>query len=99
VYSLSKKFNEELAEVYSKIYKLNLVGFRFFTVYAEWGRPDMFYLNYFKSILIKHQVFNICSNRHVNLMKFIGVMNKISKKNAKLKKLMLLKHMETIQVY
>ena len=27
-----------------------MIGFRFFTVYGEWGRPDMFYLNYFKSM-------------------------------------------------
>ncbi len=50
VYSLSKKFNEDLAEIYSKVYNLRLVGLRFFTVYGEWGRPDMFYLKYFQSM-------------------------------------------------
>lgn len=42
-YSLSKKFNEELVSIYSNYYKLSAVGLRFFTVYGEWGRPDMFY--------------------------------------------------------
>jgi UDP-glucuronate 4-epimerase len=42
-YSLSKKFNEDLAKIYNKFYKVNSVALRFFTVYGEWGRPDMFY--------------------------------------------------------
>jgi len=41
-YSLSKKFNEDLAAIYNKFYKVNSVALRFFTVYGEWGRPDMF---------------------------------------------------------
>lgn len=40
-YGLSKKFNEEMAEVYSDYYNIKLIGLRFFTVYGEWGRPDM----------------------------------------------------------
>ena len=42
IYGLTKKFNEELADIYSKTYKMNFVGLRFFTVYGPWGRPDMF---------------------------------------------------------
>ena len=41
-YALSKKTNEEMAEVYSKLYGFNAVGLRFFTVFGEFGRPDMF---------------------------------------------------------
>ena len=41
-YALSKKTNEEMAEVYSKLYRFNAVGLRFFTVFGEYGRPDMF---------------------------------------------------------
>ena len=61
VYSLSKKFNEDLAEIYSKVYNLRLVGLRFFTVYGEWGRPDMFYLKYFKSMNDK-KIINVYNN-------------------------------------
>ena len=42
LYAASKEFNESLAEIYSKFYKLNLIGLRFFTIFGEWGRPDMF---------------------------------------------------------
>ena len=30
-----------------KIYGLTITGLRFFTVYGEWGRPDMAFLNLF----------------------------------------------------
>ena len=41
-YSLTKKFNEDIAKVFNKYYKINMIGIRFFTIYGEWGRPDMF---------------------------------------------------------
>ena len=46
VYSISKKFNEDLAKSYSNFYNLKVTAFRFFTVYGEWGRPDMFYMKF-----------------------------------------------------
>ena len=42
-YSLTKKFNEDLSLIYNKFYNIKSIGLRFFTVYGEWGRPDMFY--------------------------------------------------------
>ena len=50
IYGLSKKINEEIANCYSKIYKINFIGLRFFTIYGEWGRPDMFMLKLFKQL-------------------------------------------------
>ena len=44
MYGLSKKNNEEMAFIYSHLYKLNLIGLRFFSIFGEWGRPDMFFL-------------------------------------------------------
>jgi UDP-glucuronate 4-epimerase len=41
LYAATKKSNELMAHVYSKIYKLPVTGLRFFTVYGPWGRPDM----------------------------------------------------------
>jgi len=41
-YALSKKTNEEMADIYSNLYRFNAVGLRFFTVFGEFGRPDMF---------------------------------------------------------
>ncbi len=50
VYGLTKKFNEELARFYSEIFKIPMIGLRFFTVYGPWGRPDMLTLKLLKNI-------------------------------------------------
>ena len=49
IYAISKKLNEKNAELYSNLDNLNLVGLRFFTVFGEWGRPDMFMMKLFKA--------------------------------------------------
>ena len=49
IYALSKKINEEMAEVFSRQYNISFIGLRFFTVYGEWGRPDMFMMKYLSS--------------------------------------------------
>lgn len=46
IYSFSKKNNEDIAKIYEETYGFNLVGLRFFTVYGEWGRPDMLMMKY-----------------------------------------------------
>ena len=46
IYALSKKNNEEVASLYEKYYGLKSTALRFFTVYGEWGRPDMFIMKY-----------------------------------------------------
>ncbi len=102
-YGLSKILKENLSEIYSNIYNCEFIGLRLFTVYGEWGRPDMFmykllnsikknkifYLNnngnhkrdltYIKDVAkiclmliksrkkIKHDIFNICSSRSINI--------------------------------
>ena len=38
-----------MAEVFSKQYNIPFIGLRFFTVYGEWGRPDMFMMKYLAS--------------------------------------------------
>lgn len=40
-YAETKKANEEIAFRYSTEYHLPCIGFRFFSVYGPWGRPDM----------------------------------------------------------
>jgi UDP-glucuronate 4-epimerase len=57
VYGLTKKFNEELAKFYSEIYKIPMIGLRFFTVYGPWGRPDMLTLKLLESIKKKKTFF------------------------------------------
>ncbi|NJM31143.1 MAG: NAD-dependent epimerase/dehydratase family protein, partial [Rhizobiales bacterium] len=41
LYAATKKANELMAHSYSHITGVPMTGIRFFTVYGEWGRPDM----------------------------------------------------------
>jgi UDP-glucuronate 4-epimerase len=41
LYAATKKSDELIAHVYSKLYTIPTTGLRFFTVYGPWGRPDM----------------------------------------------------------
>jgi UDP-glucuronate 4-epimerase len=41
IYASTKKSNELMAHTYSHLYGIQTTGVRFFTVYGEWGRPDM----------------------------------------------------------
>ena len=51
LYAASKKSNELMAHVYSHLFNVPTTGLRFFTVYGPWGRPDMAYFIFTKSIL------------------------------------------------
>ncbi len=51
LYAATKKSNELMAHSYSHLYKLPTTGLRFFTVYGPWGRPDMAYFKFTKSII------------------------------------------------
>jgi len=51
IYGLTKKMNEQIAAMYSKFFGLKCIGLRFFTIYGEWGRPDMFLLKLFNASL------------------------------------------------
>lgn len=112
-YSFSKKTNEDMAEIYSRLYKFKAIGLRFFTVFGEFGRPDMFifklldcfykkkvfklnnygnhtrdftYINDAVDIVLKikvknisfHEIFNVCSNRPINLKKIIQIIYNFS---------------------
>ena len=50
LYAATKKANELMAHTYSYLYKLPTTGLRFFTVYGEWGRPDMAPILFAKAI-------------------------------------------------
>lgn len=60
LYAATKKSNELMAHAYSHLYQLPTSGLRFFTVYGEWGRPDMAYFKFTKTILAgkKIDVYN-----------------------------------------
>ena len=58
IYGLTKKINEEISDIYNKFYKLKTTGLRFFTVYGEWGRPDMMMVK-FIDCFFKKKTFNL----------------------------------------
>ncbi len=119
---MSKKLNEQTAKLYSKCYNMNCTGLRFFTMYGEWGRPDMFMFKLFKTSfnnnlfylnnygnhkrdftyindailavykLIKkkqknHNIYNICSNKPIEISKIIDHFKIDNKARIKLVKM------------
>uniref|UniRef100_A0A0E0AXW5 UDP-glucuronate 4-epimerase n=1 Tax=Oryza glumipatula TaxID=40148 RepID=A0A0E0AXW5_9ORYZ len=51
LYAATKKAGEAIAHAYNHIYGLSITGLRFFTVYGPWGRPDMAYFSFARSIV------------------------------------------------
>lgn len=60
LYAATKKANELMAYSYYHLYGIQAIGLRYFTVYGPWGRPDMAYFSFTKSILENKpiQLFN-----------------------------------------
>jgi len=85
IYGLTKKFNEEMADIYSKSYGLKLNGLRFFTVFGEWGRPDMFIMKFLNSFFNKENFFLNNKGEHYRdftyIYDVISIILKLSKKN------------------
>ncbi|QDH16972.1 NAD-dependent epimerase/dehydratase family protein [Swingsia samuiensis] len=50
LYAVTKRAGELASEAYSYLYGIPQTGLRFFTVYGPWGRPDMAYFSFAKSI-------------------------------------------------
>ncbi|AEJ19613.1 NAD-dependent epimerase/dehydratase family protein [Gracilinema caldarium] len=51
LYAATKRANELMAHTYSHLYGFRTTGLRFFTVYGPWGRPDMAYFKFARSIM------------------------------------------------
>jgi UDP-glucuronate 4-epimerase len=50
-YGYSKLLNEKIANEFYQNHDISSIGLRFFTVYGEYGRPDMAYFSFLTSIL------------------------------------------------
>ena len=61
LYAATKRSNELMAYSYSHLFKLPTTGLRFFSVYGPWGRPDMAYYIFTRSIL-NNQPIKIFNN-------------------------------------
>jgi len=51
LYAATKRSNELMAHAYSHLFNIPATGLRFFTVYGPWGRPDMAYYKFARSIM------------------------------------------------
>lgn len=58
LYSASKKSNEAMAHAYSHLYDIPVTGLRFFTVYGDWGRPDMAFFK-FANAIVKGETIDV----------------------------------------
>lgn len=61
LYAATKKSNELMAHTYSHLFAIPTTGLRFFTVYGEYGRPDMAYFG-FTNKIVKGQPIQIFNN-------------------------------------
>ena len=86
IYGLSKKMNEEMVDVLLRQNKIQCIGLRFFTVYGEWGRPDMFMMKYLEATFKKSKIFylNNYGNHHRDFT-YIKDVCKILKKLIRVK--------------
>ncbi|MCB1180757.1 MAG: NAD-dependent epimerase/dehydratase family protein [Chlamydiia bacterium] len=57
LYAATKKANELMAYSYHNLFRIPMTGLRFFTVYGPWGRPDMAYFSFTKSILEETPIY------------------------------------------
>ena len=76
-YGLSKKINEEVCEIFYRYYNLKSTGLRFFTVFGEWGRPDMMMMKYINSHY-KKKIFQLNNfGKHTRDFTYVGDVVKI----------------------
>ncbi|RPG99804.1 MAG: NAD-dependent epimerase/dehydratase family protein [Candidatus Pelagibacter sp. TMED118] len=83
IYAKTKYLNEVIAEFYSKRRRVKIVGLRLFTVYGEWGRPDMLLFKIFKSFFSKKEFYLNNNGNHYrdftyiqDVLKMIDLINK-----------------------
>ena len=88
IYGLTKKMNEISAKTLSLDGKIKFIGLRFFTVFGEWGRPDMML---FKSdgLISKKNLFFYLNDSGKHFRDFtyiqdvVSILNKLIKVNFK----------------
>ena len=89
LYAVTKVFNEKISEIYSEKYNMQIIGLRFFTVYGEWGRPDMFIMKYINAGVKKKLFYLYNYGKHKRDFTYIEdvlkILIKISKKRFKKK--------------
>lgn len=72
LYAATKKANELMAHAYSHLYQFATTGLRFFTVYGEWGRPDMSPFIFTRQILAGQPINLFNNGNHQRDFTYIG---------------------------
>jgi len=101
IYSSSKIFNENLAYSYSKYYGIQSLGLRFFTVYGEYGRPDMSIYKFTKNIMENKEILIFNKGNHSRDFTHIDIIKNIFSKllqNKKWKEIFKNKNFEIINI-
>lgn len=57
VYAATKRSNELMAKVYHSAHGRTSLGIRFFSVYGQWGRPDMAYFLFAEKMIRKEKIY------------------------------------------
>ena len=91
-YAATKKSNEVMAHSYSEIYKMRTTGFRFFTAYGPWGRPDHALYKFTNNIIKKRPVHIFNYGKHTRDFTYVddivsGIMQIMFLKKNKITKL------------
>jgi UDP-glucuronate 4-epimerase len=76
-YALTKWINEVQAINFSKLQQVNTVALRFFTVFGEWGRPDMAYFKFCEMIKNNLPITIYGENGGLRNMTYIGDVTKM----------------------
>ncbi len=88
-YAATKKANEIMAYSYSSLYKIKLIGLRFFTAYGPFGRPDMAYYKFTKKIINNEQIQLYNRGNHLRDFTYIddviNSINLLEKNSSKIK--------------
>src|SRR6202046_5586142 len=72
LYAATKKANELMAHSYSSLYGLPTTGFRFFSVYGPWGRPDMALFKFTANILAGRPIDVFNYGKHKRDFTYVG---------------------------
>ena len=80
IYARTKKLNEEIANDISKKNNISIIGLRLFTVYGEWGRPDMFIMKFLNAIFNKNPMILFNRGNHLRDFTYIDDVTEIIKK-------------------
>ena len=71
LYGISKIFNEKMAYNYFRLFGINSIGLRFFTVYGPWGRPDMALFSFTKNIISDQEIKVFNNGKHSRSFTYI----------------------------